>query len=86
MIKIIFKHHRGKLDLETGNVIFYGLYFDTILEAVRFLTDNIVPDLDYEPCYLRGLQCIRCLTDGCIFTGGRWWESEETILKLLLHN
>lgn len=83
MIKIIFRNHYGELDLETDNVIFYGLYFDTILEAMKFLVDGLVPNLEYEPCYLRGLRCVRRPSDGWIFTKGQWWESEETILKVL---
>lgn len=83
MIKIIFKNHYGELDLETDNVIFYGLYFDTISEAMKFLVDNLVPSLEYEPCYLRGLCGVRRPSDGCVFTKGQWWESEKTVLKVL---
>ncbi len=83
MIKIIFKNHYGELDLETNNVIFYGLYFDTISDAMKFLVDSLIPNMDYEPYYLRGLQCVRRSSDGWIFTKGQWWESEENVLKVL---
>lgn len=81
MIKIILNNHTGELDIETNNVVFYGLYFDTIIEAIGFLVDEIPPNYTYEPYYMCGLRGLFNPDTGYIFINGKWWENREIILK-----
>ena len=82
MIKIFFNQHQGELEIDTNVVKFYGLYFQTMNDAVHMLT-NIDPG-EYEPYYLRGSKGFIDVS-GKIFLQDTWWDNEETILKVFFH-
>ncbi len=50
-----FCGHKGLLDIESGNVIFYGLRFNTISET-RSLLEFLKPSNTYKPFMYKGVK------------------------------
>ena len=83
MIKIFFDNHRGVLELDTHNVAFYGLYFNTASEAIGFLK-TIEPGEHYVPWYARGVRGIVDESTGRVFAKGVWWHDEDMAIKAVV--
>lgn len=79
MTKIFFEQHVGALDPDTNNVRFYGLYFRSMREAAKFLT-NLYPG-EYDPWYARGVQGVIDERTGRVFAKGIWWADEDMAIK-----
>ena len=75
--KIYFQKHVGVYFLKDANVMFYGVRFSGILEAVNFLK-YLKPGGFYTPwCYgrTRGLKDLR---NGKIYVDNRWMDCAKT--------
>ena len=53
--RITFCGHEGLLDIESDNVIFYGLRFNTISET-RSLLEFLKPSNTYKPFFYKGVK------------------------------
>jgi hypothetical protein len=80
MIKIFFENHRGMLETDSHNVTFYGLYFNTMTEAIGFLK-MIEPGEHYGPWYAKGVRGVIDESTGRVFAKGVWWHDEEMAIK-----
>lgn len=81
-MRIHFENHKGELDLETNEVIFYDLTFNGIIEATKFLKD-IPPKITYVPWYYRGKKGLLDEEDGSVYLKDRWFPDEEFAIEII---
>ena len=75
--KISFEGHRGLLFSLDQSVIFYGVRFSGILDAVKFLKD-LKPGGFYEPWCYGNTRGVKDLQTQKIYILNRWMDSEKT--------
>ncbi len=81
-MKIEFEKHKGELDLETNEVIFYDLTFSGILKAIEFLK-GVPPRDTYAPWYYRGHKGLIDEADGSVYLKDRWFPDEEFAKEII---
>jgi len=84
-MKISFEGHNGLLWPDDNNVIFYGVRYSNITEAIKYLLCHIKPSTTYGPwCYGRH-RGIRDSSSGKIFVQERWFDNEKLAQLYLKH-
>ena len=84
-MKISFEGHNGLLWSIDNTVIFYGVRFGSISDAIRKMLRHVRPSTKYKPWCCgrhRGLQDTE--TDK-IFTTERWFDNEKVAELYLKH-
>ena len=84
-MKVSFEGHQGLLWPNDNTVIFYGVRFDNISDAIRKMLRHVRPSTKYKPWCCgrhRGLQDTE--TDK-IFTAERWFDNEKVAELYLKH-
>lgn len=84
-MKISFEGHVGLLWPSDHNVIFYGVRYNTITDAIKGLLCHIKPSRSYGPwCYGRH-RGIKDSETGKIFVQERWFDNEKLAQLYLKH-
>lgn len=75
-MKASFEGHRGLLWINDDNVIFYGVRFNTISDAIRQMLRHVKPS-SYRPWCCGRHRGIRDMGTGKIFVQERWFDDEK---------
>ena len=81
-MSIQFEGHKGTLDIETNNVIFYDMVFTSILYAAKFLK-GIPVGPEYRAWYYRSHKGLLNEDDGSVYVKDRWLPDEEFAMELI---
>ena len=76
-MKIDFEGHKGLLWTADDNVIFYGVRFRNISQAIKKLLRYIRPSEHYGPWCCGRFRGIKDFQTGKIFTEERWFDGEK---------
>lgn len=81
MQKVHFEKHPGLYSDEFDYYNFYGLYFDTILQAAKFFKHiKCDPETQYEGFCYKGLNCLKDVSTGIIYIDNDGFLPDETFL------
>lgn len=79
-VRTCYEGHYGTLDIESNHVVFYGMYFDNMVEAVEMLRHMGPPPTDqgmYTPWYRKGHRGVENELMGTVFYfSDRVWLAE----------
>lgn len=75
-----FEGHPGSIDTDSGCCIFYGLLFDSILDAARFFK-GIQAGPQYKGKIVRGVKILRDPETDMWYSEGRWWIDRQTAIR-----
>lgn len=76
---IEFEHHCGRQHHSEGYVVFYGLLFESILQASTFLR-NTSPGR-YKGVYLRGNKYLVDKPTNSFYNGSKWSDNWKRFKK-----
>ena len=68
--------HAGRIDFDTGNCIFYGLIFEDILGAAKFLK-GVRAGPTYKGKIVRGVMILKDVELDMWLSEGRWWPDKK---------
>jgi len=74
---IIYKNHRGLLNTDDQSVMFYGVGFKTIIEAMKHLKDVKHAQNTYTGWYYNMNRGFRNVKTGEIYIDFRWLPNEK---------
>ena len=77
MLSCQFEGHPGVMDDDSNIFVFYGLAFDGILEAARFLK-SVSPGEEYQGVVGRGSKILWNPATDMWWSEGRWWPDKRT--------
>ena len=81
-MKIEFENHMGVMDMKTNVVIFYGVTFSGILEAITLLK-GISPKNTYVPWQHRRHKGLLDKEDGSVYIKDRWFPDESFAKEII---
>ena len=81
-LKIMFQNHKGHLDFETNQCVFYGLFFDNISNAIKTLKD-LEPNEIYRPWFYNFHSGIIHPNSGQIYIDNRWMPNDDFAEKYI---
>ena len=73
---IEFDKHKGKLNMETNEVNFYGMEFTSILTAIKYLK-NVEAGPEYVLWTYRRFKGLKNPYDGWVYVDDRWLCDEN---------
>jgi len=74
-IVIHYEKHQGILDIFTNKVLFYGMYFPTMSDAVLYLK-SLPKDTEFMGWFHDKTHGVLNTKTGEVFLDGRWLPSE----------
>lgn len=81
-MRIQFEKHKGKVDIETNEVTFYGVVFSDILEASKHMK-KLPLGPEYEAWYYRGHKGFIDPSDGTVFIDDHWMPDADFAKNLI---
>lgn len=72
--------HPGAIDTTSGCCVFYGILFDSILNAAGFFK-GIQVGPPYEGKIVRGVKILRDPDVDMWWAEGRWWPDRRTAVR-----
>lgn len=84
-MKVNFEGHRGLMWSDDDSVIFYGVRFNTISDAIRRMLRHVKPSTEYKPWCCGRYRGIMDAPTGRIFTEERWFDNEKDAEIYLKH-
>ena len=80
-----FEGHRGLMWPEDNNVVFYGVRYINITDAIKRLLCHIRPSVSYTPWCYGNHRGIKDNVTGKIFVRERWFDNENLAQLYLKH-
>ena len=84
-MKISFEGHKGLLWIEDNNVIFYGVRFDSISDAIGRMLRHVKASDTYGPWCCGRHRGLKDTQTGRIFCAERWFDNEKLAELYLKH-
>jgi hypothetical protein len=84
-MKVSFEGHQGLLWSNDDNVIFYGVRFNTISDAIKQVLRHVRPSTSYRPWCSGRHRGLLDMETGKIFVQERWFDNEKVAELYLKH-
>ena len=84
-MKISFEGHKGLLWMDDNTVIFYGVRFNKISDAIKMMLRHIKPSSAYRPWCSGRHRGIIDTSSKKIFVAERWFDNEKVAELYLKH-